>query len=129
MFSEKEKKKAFGFHLMLDCYHCSTEKLDDINACYSFLDSLVDIIGMTKQTQPYVFRTPDGFKGKEGLSGWVPLVESGISLHTLTQTRFISLDIYSCKEFNCLKIVSFTKTYFCPDEIEQQYVLRGGKYR
>lgn len=123
-----DKKKAFGFHLMLDCYDCAPEKLDSIDACYEFLERLVDEIGAEKQTQPYVFRTPEHFKGKEGLSGWVPIVESGISIHTLTESCFISLDVYSCREFDNDKIVAFTNEFFGPREIELNFVLRGKKY-
>lgn len=83
---EMTNKPPFGYHLMLDCYECNGEILDDIGRCYDYLEKLVDIVGVTKQSQPYVFRTPEGFEGKEGLSGWVPLVESGISVHTLTGT-------------------------------------------
>ncbi|WP_163340250.1 S-adenosylmethionine decarboxylase family protein [Desulfopila sp. IMCC35008] len=127
-YSKKEKQQAFGFHLILDCYLCRSEKLDNIDACYQFLDQMVDIIGATKQTQPYVFRTPEEFIGKEGLSGWVPIVESGISIHTLTESRFVSVDVYSCKEFDIQMIVQFTQAFFEPNEIEQQFLLRGQKY-
>jgi S-adenosylmethionine decarboxylase len=127
-FTEDEIRKAFGFHLMLDCYDCSPEKLDSIDACYKFLDRLVDEIGAVKQTQPYVFRTPEQFKGKEGLSGWVPIVESGISIHTLTTSRFVSLDVYSCRRFDNGKIISFTNQFFESGEIEASFVLRGRKY-
>jgi S-adenosylmethionine decarboxylase len=126
--NDEDKKKAFGFHLMLDCYDCAPDKLDSIDACYGFLDMLVDEIGAEKQTQPYVFRTPEHFKGKEGLSGWVPIVESGISIHTLTESCFISLDVYSCREFDNDKIVAFTNDFFNPREIELNFVLRGKKY-
>lgn len=127
-YSSKDKRQAFGFHLILDCYRCSSEKLDNIDACYQFLEELVDAIGATKQTQPYIFRTPEEFKGKEGLSGWVPIVESGISIHTLTESRFVSIDVYSCKEFDSQLIVQFTKDFFKPEDIEQQFLLRGRKY-
>ncbi|CAK8713779.1 S-adenosylmethionine decarboxylase [Candidatus Electrothrix laxa] len=127
-FTGEEKRRAFGFHLMLDCYQCNPEHLDNIDSCYRFLDELVEITGATKQTQPYVFRTPDEFEGKEGLSGWVPLVESGISIHTLITNRFISLDVYSCKEFNRESVIEFTRQFFEPAEIEQQFLLRGLKY-
>ena len=112
LFTAEEKRRAFGFHLILDCYRCNPEHLDNIDSCYRFLDELVEIVGATKQTQPYVFRTPDEFEGKEGLSGWVPLVESGISIHTLTGSRFISLDVYSCKEFSIEDIKLFTRQFF-----------------
>jgi len=113
---------------MLDCYHCAPDKLDSIDACYEFLDRMVEEIGAEKQTQPYVFRTPEHFKGKEGLSGWVPIVESGISIHTLTETRFISLDVYSCRQFDNDKIIAFTRRFFEPSEIESNFILRGKKY-
>ncbi len=127
-FTPEEKRRAFGFHFMLDCYRCSSKKLDDIDACYRFLEELVDITGATKQTQPYVFRTPDGFPGKEGLSGWVPLVESGISIHTLTKCCFVSIDVYSCREFSKRGILDYTQHFFEPTEIEQLFILRGRKY-
>lgn len=125
---EEHAGRAFGFHLLLDCYNCSSEKLDSIDACYDFLDRLVEAIGAQKQTQPYVFRTPPEFKGKEGLSGWVPIVESGISIHTLTESNFISLDVYSCRQFDNQKIITFTGDYFEPQEIEANLMLRGKKY-
>jgi S-adenosylmethionine decarboxylase len=127
-FSQEEKQRAFGFHLLLDCYQCCSEKLDNIDACYNFLNELVDRIGAIKQTQPYIFRTPEEFEGKEGLSGWVPIVESGISIHTLTGSKFVSIDVYSCREFDTREIVEFVKEFFEPEEVEQQYVLRGKKY-
>ena len=119
---------AFGYHLMLDCYQCSLEKLDSIDSCYEFLNQLVEEIGAQKQTQPYVFRTPENFKGKEGLSGWAPIVESGISIHTLTKSLYISLDVYSCRRFDNNKVISFTKDFFSVGEIEVNFVLRGVKH-
>ncbi|MCP4455472.1 MAG: S-adenosylmethionine decarboxylase proenzyme [Planctomycetes bacterium] len=127
-YSEEEKAAAFGFHLMLDCYECDPAHLDDISHCYSFLDELVAKIGAEKQTQPYVFRTPAKFKGKEGLSGWVPIVESGISIHTLTQSRFVSIDVYSCREFDNNRVAAFAKTFFGPGQIEMTFLLRGRRY-
>ncbi len=127
-YTDAEKRSAFGFHYMLDCYNCSPTYLDDIGYCYEFLDRLVDEIGATKQTQPYVFRTPEGFEGKEGLSGWVPIVESGISIHTLTATCYISLDVYSCREFDNDRILAYTQRAFLPESIETRFVLRGTRY-
>ena len=127
-FPAEENRRAFGFHFMLDCYQCSPEQLDNIDACYQFLEELVVITRATKQTQPYVFRTPNGFPGKEGLSGWVPLVESGISIHTLTKCCFVSIDVYSCKRFSKQEILDYTQQFFAPQEIEQQFILRGQKY-
>ncbi len=121
-YSPKEKDRALGFHLILDCYECHPERLDNIDACCQYLDTLVERIGAIKQTRPYVFRTP------EGLSGWVPIAESGISVHTLTESRFVSIDVYSCKEFDTETIIAFTRHFFGSGEIEHQLLLRGWRY-
>jgi len=121
----------FGYHLMLDVYNCEPNLIDDLDYCYDYLDQLTTEIGMDKQSPPFIFRSPNTYPGKEGLSGWVPVIESGISIHTLTATKFISVDVYSCKKFNVDKIKAFTKRYFKiknDDDLETNYVFRGVKY-
>ena len=120
--------KAFGFHLMLDLYHCKCAYLDNVEYCYNFLDNLVQKLNMHKQSPAFVFKTPEEFEGKQGISGWIPIVESGISIHTLTETDFVSIDIYSCRRFNPQGLADFVQEAFEPLEIEQNYVLRGKKY-
>jgi S-adenosylmethionine decarboxylase len=90
---------------------------------------MVEFIGMKKQEPPSIFRTDrKSFPDKAGLSGWVPLADSSIVIHTLSKTNFISIDVYSCKEFNQKKVVSFTKKYFAPNKIEKRFILRGKRY-
>ncbi len=124
-----EKMRVFGYELLLDCYDCKPEVCGQIDHCYSYLDRLVDFIGMKKQEPPSIFRTDrKSFPDKAGLSGWVPLAESSIVIHTLSQKNFISIDVYSCKEFNPAKVVAFTRRYFAPKKIERQFILRGKHY-
>ena len=79
------KEAAFGFELLLDLYDCRPGVCDDLTLCYQFLDEIVDYLGMEKQAPPNIFRTPDlRFPDKAGLSGWAPLVESSVVIHTLT---------------------------------------------
>ena len=113
-YTEQEARRAFGFHLMLDGYRCNAERLDNLTACYDFLDRLVIELGVTKQSPPYLFRTPEQYVDKRGLSGWVPLVESGISLHTLTASRFVSLDVYSCRAFDQQRVIACMQEFFQP---------------
>ena len=121
--------KAFGYELLVDCYKCKAETCDDIALCYDFLDKLVEFIGMEKQGEPAIFRTDEQrFPGKDGLSGWVPLAESSIVIHTLSLNNYISLDVYSCKEFNTKKVIEFIKTWFSPEKIDSQFIKRGTKY-
>ena len=125
----KKKKHVFGHELLLDCYDCKPKTCGDLDHCYSYLDKLVDFIGMKKQEPPTIFRTDRKlFPDKAGLSGWVPLAESSIVIHTLSKKNFISIDVYSCGAYDPHKVVSFTKKYFKPKKIEQQFLERGKHY-
>lgn len=123
------KKRVFGYELLLDCYDCKKQTCGNLEHCYSYLDKMVDFIDMKKQEPPSIFRTDrKSFPDKAGLSGWVPLVESSIVIHTLSKKNFISIDVYSCKEYSVKKVIEFTNKYFAPKKIEKQFVLRGKHY-
>jgi len=125
----KVPKSVFGYHLVLDCYGCDHEAIGNIATCYKYLDWITTIMKVHKQSAPFVVST-DAIKypDKAGISGWVPIVESGISIHTLTPTNFISIDVYSCKKYSLKKVREFTRQTFSPKEIEEKFFLRGEKY-
>jgi S-adenosylmethionine/arginine decarboxylase-like enzyme len=131
MIRKKTKKirKNFGWHLTLDLYGCDPQTVGSLDICYNYLDTMPDIMAVHKQSTPFVVVT-DGKKypDKAGLSGWIPIVESGISIHTLTPTNFISIDIYSCQEFDPKKLKKFTSKVFKPKKIEEKFFLRGENY-
>lgn len=124
----EEGYKPFGYELLLDCYDCDPQKIDSIDACTKFLEDLIEAIGMSKQSPPFIFQTPKEYPDKAGLSGWVPLVESGIQIHTLTVTRFVSLDVYSCKKFNVDLVQDKIRGFLRPSKIEVQFLERGKDY-
>jgi len=127
--ADTQKNTAFGFQLLLDLYDCRAGACDDLTLCYQFLDEIVDYLGMEKQAPPNIFRTPDlRFPDKAGLSGWAPLVESSIVIHTLSVTNFISVDIYCCREFDVDKAKDFVNRFFSPKRMDGQYLLRGVDY-
>ena len=127
--TQKQDARVFGYELLLDCYNCKSGTSDDLEHCYSYLDKMVPFIGMHEQEPPSIFRTPRReFPDKAGRSGWVPLADSSIVIHTITKHNFVSIDVYSCKEFDPKKVVQFTKKYFAPKRIEKQFVLRGRHY-
>jgi S-adenosylmethionine/arginine decarboxylase-like enzyme len=123
----------FGYHLMLDLYRCDKRKADSIDECYRFLDSIPEIIKTDKQCPPYVVYTdPKRYPDKAGISGWVAVVESGISIHTITPVGFISIDIYTCGKIDeklRKRLRRYVKTVFKPKKIEEKFVLRGEKYK
>src|SRR5438105_14724412 len=82
---------GFGPHLVFDGHGCPRARLDDLDRLYSLLHSLPDDIGMTRIMPPYVFRHAAG--DAEGLSGFVLIAESHISLHTFPDQVFVRGDV------------------------------------
>ena len=123
------KKEPFGYQLVVDLYDCRPGYCDDLSLCYDFLDTIVDFLDMEKQSPPSIFRS-DGRKypDKSGLSGWVPLIESSVVIHTLSPKNYISVDVYSCKEYDPDKTVEWITNYFDSKRVESQFWERGITY-
>jgi len=120
------EQTSWGFQLVLDCFGCTEEACTDLDRGYEFLDKICVHLHMTKQTQPYIFKTCETtFPGKPGYSGWVPIIESGIQIHTSSNNRFISIDVYSCKPFDEANVVDFVQTWFQPKHIDTCFIHRG----
>ena len=108
---------------------CKPGVCDDLTVCYNFLDEIVGFLGMEKQAPPSIFRSDaTRFPDKAGLSGWVPLIESSIVIHTLTPKDFITVDIYCCRTFDRKKAEEFCKRFFSPKKVQAQFVERGLSY-
>ncbi|MCJ7695610.1 MAG: S-adenosylmethionine decarboxylase [Anaerolineaceae bacterium] len=91
---------GYGPHLMLDLNDCNPAILDNLEACFKLLNELPEKIGMTKITQPYVFRYSAPVPEDEGITGVVIIAESHISIHTYPRKRFAFVDLFSCKPFD-----------------------------
>ncbi|HPN56338.1 MAG TPA: S-adenosylmethionine decarboxylase [Candidatus Omnitrophota bacterium] len=123
------REKAFGYELLLDFYDCKQGVCDDLDLCYRFLDTIVGELGMEKQAPPSIFRSDaKRFPEKAGLSGWVPLIESSVVIHTLSPKKFLTIDVYSCKDFDEDKALEACKKYFLPGRVEAQFLHRGRTY-
>ena len=126
---KKAFQKPFGYLQTLDMYDCKEGIADDLDSCYEFLEKLVDKLDMHKQSPPYIFRSDnEKYPDKAGLSGWIPLIESGIQLHTLTKKNFITVDVYSCREWEPKDVEEFARKWFEPKGIETAFIPRGTQY-
>ena len=125
----EKQDKAFGYQLLLDLYDCKPGVCDDLSLCYQYLDDTVDQLGMEKQAPPSIFRSDEKrFPDKAGLSGWAPLIESSLVIHTLSPKNFISIDIYCCLSFDVEKAKEVCRKFFSPKKIDAQFVFRGTDY-
>lgn len=116
-------------HLIVDGYQCSKNKLQDLELIYSFLDSFPSIINVSKITFPHVIR----YIGKKpedwGISGFILIAESHISIHTFVERGFFNLDVFSCKEFNSHKAINYIKKFFEPKNSKTFILKRGLEYQ
>ena len=116
----------WGYQLIVDCFGCDEEVCCDLDKGYEFLDKICVFLKMTKQTQPYIFKTCETtFPGRPGYSGWVPIIESGIQIHTSAKNRFVSVDVYSCKKFDPVEVENFVRNWFNPKVVETVLLNRG----
>jgi S-adenosylmethionine decarboxylase len=124
----KSSDAPWGYQLIIDCFGCDYDACCDLDRGYEFLDKICLHLKMRKQTQPYIFKTCETtFPGRPGYSGWVPIIESGIQIHTSAYNRFISIDVYSCKKFDQSLVEEFVTSWFNPAYIEKVLLYRGQK--
>ena len=115
-------------HLAIDGYGASSEKLKDTDMVYRFLDEYPDAIGMTKIIPPQVYtyhgKTPEDW----GVSGFVIIAESHISVHTFPDRQYVNIDIFSCKDFDAALSLEGVKTAFGLKETKVWTLDRGIDY-
>jgi S-adenosylmethionine decarboxylase len=67
-----------------------------------------------------IIHSPSG-EGKEenqGYDAFVPLIDSGISLYIWTNAKFLSVVLYTCKQFSVADALEFTRQFFKTTELE-----------
>ena len=87
-------------HLIIDGYAKDPEKITDTQFIHQFLDTYPKQIGMTKVSIPKVSQYRDLEIEEDGVSGFVLLAESHISIHSFPERAYINIDIFSCKDFD-----------------------------
>jgi len=111
-----------GLHLIIDMYGCRGDRLGDKNLISQILLELPDFLKLTRLSEPLVeeYDNPT-----PGISGFVIIGESHISIHTFIEDRLATVDIYACKEFNVDNAVQYLTGKLSPKKIHK-YVLRRG---
>lgn len=120
---------GFGPHLTLDLNNANYDKLIGLDYIREYLNILPDKINMTKIMEPYVMVYDSPNKPEDfGISGFVIIAESHISIHTFPAKHYAFIDIFSCKDFDINEAINFTKKYFDTENIEIQYFSRGTEF-
>jgi len=99
-------------HLIIDGFGKNKDILQDEKFIYDLLYAYPAKIGMTKISDPIVFRYSGSKPEDWGVSGLVFIAESHISLHTFVERKFINIDVFSCKDFDAERIMEDMKNNF-----------------
>lgn len=84
-----------------------------------YFQRITEALNLRMYGKPIIF-SPKG-EGKEvnrGYDAFVPLIDSGVSLYIWSNAKFLSLILYTCKNFDEKKAIEVTKEFFKINKIE-----------
>lgn len=115
-------------HLTIDGYGADPTKLSGEDLVLRFLDEYPDVIGMTKVAPPQVYTYHGKVPGDWGISGFVIIAESHISVHTFPDRGYVNIDIFSCRDFDVSSSIDDVKQTFALLDVKVWTMERGLDY-
>jgi S-adenosylmethionine decarboxylase len=115
-------------HVTIDGYGGDLQKLADEDLVRAFLDTCPTEIGMTKIAPPHVCRYVGSKPRDWGISGFVLIAESHISVHTFPEHGYLWVDIFSCKSFDAAQAIEDVRERFLLSEWQVHMLPRGLEY-
>ena len=112
-------------HLVIDGHNVNPEILQNQSLISKFLEEFPNKIGMVKLMNPQVNRYEGTNSQDWGISGFVIIAESHISVHTFPERKYINIDVFSCKNFDVEKTISQVKSYFKLENVKFWTINRG----
>ena len=112
-------------HLMLELYGCDRHILSDELLVKHVLEEYPARVEMEKVSPVHLYQIETSNPLDAGLSGFVVIAQSHISLHAWPEYGEVDIDICSCKEFSQEDAIAFAKQMFQTDDVEAHFVVRG----
>jgi len=112
-------------HVIIDGYGGDPDQLADENVVSVILERYPEMMGMTRITQPHVLRYTGSKPEDWGVSGYVMIAESHISMHTFPERRLVWADIFSCKDFDPAPVIEDFKRRFSLRHLDVQSIPRN----
>lgn len=115
------------YHLLLDFHGCDLGALNREEVLKEVFERLSRLMDLQIIAGPIIVRyvgredSPSG----EGLSGFMVVAESHVSIHTDVRTGYASIDVYSCKKFDSQLVEEYLIKTFKPQKILRKMILRG----
>jgi S-adenosylmethionine decarboxylase len=129
-FPEAAASPGFGVHLTLDGYGGCPQLLADYDHVRACLDQLPEALGMHKLAEPFLIELGHHSpKDPGGVTGFVIIAESHISIHTFPLRGFVSADVYTCQNsLDTEAICRYFADAFALQDLEINVVKRGTRY-
>ncbi len=94
-------------HLVVDLRGCDPERISSVGFVEAVLEKVVDIVGLTPIHSHFHQFKP------HGVTGFVLLKESHLSVHTWPEMRYAAVDVFSCRRIeNPDSVVSLLRSSF-----------------
>jgi S-adenosylmethionine decarboxylase len=112
-------------HIMIDLYGCRSDLLADEKLLQRVLDEYPDRIGMQKVSPVFLrdIKTSDPLD--DGMSGFVIIATSHISLHAWPCYGMVNIDVFSCEDFDTEDVARFAEEMFQTQDRELHEVERA----
>lgn len=112
-------------HLLIDGYGGDPAKMWNVDLVSQFLADYPAVLGMTKLREPNVLTYNAPKDEDSGVSGFVIIAESHISIHTFPNRNYVNIDIFSCRSFDNELALRDVKDLFDLDEARHWVIDRG----
>lgn len=114
-------------HLMLELYGCDRKLLENEPLVRRVLDEYPEQIGMEKVSPVHLHDIETSNPLDAGMSGFVIIAQSHVSLHAWPEYGEVDIDICSCKEFSQEDAIAFAKKMFQTNDVEAHFIVRGNR--
>ena len=114
-------------HLMLELYGCDRRLLANEALIRGVLGEYPARVEMEKVSPVHLYQIETSNPLDAGLSGFVVIAQSHISLHAWPEYGEVDIDICSCKDFSQEDAIAFAKEAFQTNDVESHFVVRGSR--
>lgn len=112
-------------HLMLELYGCKREVLTNEPLLRRVLDEYPGRVEMEKVSPVHLYDIETSNPLDAGMSGFVVIAQSHISMHAWPEYGEVDIDICSCKHFSREDAIAYAKEMFQTDDVEAHFVVRA----
>jgi len=112
---------AKGKHLIIDADCDNNLMYNSIASIYELMEEIVKKLLFKRLTPPFVIK---GAEDNPGLTGFIIIDSSHISIHSFKNEKKVAMDVYSCKDFEYEKILGFLKEKFRSKNFQHSVIKR-----